>query len=99
MTIVERRQMAVLDNAAFCAAMWRAHGLAAERIDGCVACSGPAPRFYPNVITVDPLACPQDQMRFIADSAARAHGAFSIKDSYRKLSLDRLGFEPLFNAD
>ena len=90
--------MAALDNAALCAAMWRAHGLGVERVNGCVTCSGTPPRFFPNVVTVDPGIDPQDQMRFITQHAERASGAFFVKDSYRALALNSLGFEPLFDA-
>jgi hypothetical protein len=91
-------RMAALDNAALCAAMWRAHGLGVARVDGCVACSGTPPRLYPNVVTVDPDVGRRDQMRFIARRAQRVPGAFSVKDSYRALALDGLGLEPLFDA-
>lgn len=90
--------MAALDNAALCAAMWRAHGLGVERAEGCLACSGTPPRFYPHIVTVDPKVDPQDQMRFICERTERASGAFFVKDSYRSLALDSLGFEPLFEA-
>jgi len=98
MNVSEIHRLAALDNAALCAAMWRAHGLRAEHADGCVACSGTPPRFYPNVVTVDPTTDPQDQVRFIAESAGRTSGGFFVKDSYRALALDSLGFEPLFDA-
>jgi hypothetical protein len=90
--------MAALDNATLCASMWRAHGLGVEHVDGCVACSGTPPRFYANVVTVDPKVDPRDQMRLIAERTERASGAFFVKDSYRTLALDSLGFEPLFDA-
>ena len=90
--------MAALDNAALCAAMWRTHGLGVERAEGCLACSGTPPRFYPHIVTVDPKVDPQDQMRFICERTERASGAFFVKDSYRSLALDSLGFEPLFEA-
>jgi hypothetical protein len=98
MNASEIHRMAARDNAALCAAMWHAHGLGVEHADGCVACSGTPPRFYPNVVTVDPKADPQDQMRLIAERTERASGAFFVKDSYRTLALDSLGFEPLFDA-
>lgn len=90
--------MAALDNAALCAAMWRTHGLGVERAEGCLACSGTPPRFYPHIVTVDPKVDPQDQMHLIAERVERASGAFFVKDSYRSLALDSLGFEPLFEA-
>lgn len=90
--------MAALDNAALCTAMWRAHGLGVERADGCAACSGTPPRFYPHLVTVDPKIDPQVQLHAIAKRTARASEAFFVKDSYRALALDGLGFEPLFDA-
>lgn len=98
MNASEIQRMAALDNAALCAAMWRAHGLGVERAEGCLACSGTPPRFYPHIVTVDPKVDPQDQMRFICERTERASGAFFVKDSYRSLALDSLGFEPLFEA-
>ncbi len=78
--------------------MWRAHGLGVESINGCVACTGRPPRFYPNVVSVDPAADAREQLRSIAELAARATGAFIVKDSYRALALDSFDFEPLFEA-
>ena len=98
MNVSEIHRAAVLDNAALCAAMWRAHGLGVERINGCVACLGRPPRFYPNVVTVDPAVDAREQMRSIAERAEHASGAFFVKDSYRALALDSFGFEPLFEA-
>ena len=98
MNVSKIHRMAAVDNAALCAAMWRAHGLDVERVDGCVACSGTPPRFHPHVVTVDPEIDPQVQMRFIAERMARAPEVFFVKDSYRVLPLESLGFEPLFDA-
>lgn len=96
--VSETHRLAALDNAALCEAMWRAHGLSVECVTGCAACLGTPPRLYPNVVTVDPMTDPRDQMHAIAERAARASGAFFVKDSYRALALDSLGFEPLFDA-
>ena len=96
--VSEIHRTAALDNAALCAAMWRAHRLGVERVNGCFACSGTPPRFYPNVVTVDPTVDAQDQMRSIVERADRASGAFCVKDSYRTLALESVGFEPLFEA-
>lgn len=98
MVISRFHRMAALDNAALCAAMWRAHGLGVEHVDGYAACAGTPPRFYPNLVTVDPEIDPQVQARSIAERTARASEAFFVKDSYRALALDSLGFAPLFEA-
>ena len=98
MDISAIRRAAALDNAELCAAMWRAHGLGVERFDGCVASTGTPPKFYPNVVTVDPAVDTRDQIRGIAERAELAADAFCVKDSYQALALDRVGFEPLFEA-
>lgn len=98
MHVSDFHRLAALDNASLCAAMWRAHGLSVERACGYVACSDTPPRFYPNVVTVDPAVDTRDQVRSIAERAVRSSGAFSVKDSYRTLALDGVGFEPLFEA-
>jgi hypothetical protein len=91
-------RLAALDNARLCAAMWRAHGLAVERGAGLLACAGTPPRFYPHVVTIDPQADDQSQMDEIAERAALTPGPFFVKDSFRALPLERLGFEPQFEA-
>ena len=78
--------------------MWRAHGLGVEAVEGLVACSGTPPRFYPNVVTVDPAVDVEAQKRLIFERAERASGTFSVKDSYRALELGSVGFRPLFDA-
>lgn len=98
MIVSEIHRLAALDNSELCAAMWRAHGLGVERADGFVACSGTPPRFYPNVVTADPKIDPLDQARSISERAGRVSGPFFVKDSFRALALDSLGFEPLFDA-
>jgi hypothetical protein len=98
MSVSEVHRLAALDNALLCGAMWRAHGLSVEQARGYVACSGTPPRLYPSVVTVDPAVDARDQIRSIAERAQRASGAFFVKDSYRSLALDGVGFEPLFEA-
>ena len=90
------QRLAALDNATLCEAMWRSHGLNVEEGPGCVSCQGHAPRFYPNLVTIDPDASPDDQLSWIVQRAA--HGGFVVKDSFRALPLARHGFEPLFEA-
>ena len=91
-------RLAALDNAGLCAAMWRAHGLGVELGDGFLACSGPPPRFYPNVVTIEPATSPQAVMRDIAERTAGASAPFTVKDSFRALALEGLGFGVLFEA-
>ena len=92
----EVQRLAALDNASLCDAMWRSHGLTVVHGPGCVACVGPAPRFYPNLVTVDPDASADDQLGWILERAAP--GGFVVKDSFQALPLASHGFEPLLQA-
>ena len=94
------RRLAVLDNAALCVAVWRAHGLEVRRGDGLVMCSGHPPSFYPNAITVDATADPGAQSlvlaRLAAESGARG---VSVKDGFQRLELTPHGYTRLFDAE
>jgi hypothetical protein len=93
-----RDAVAALNNAEWCAAVWRSHGLAAQRAHGLWFCRGPAPQYYPDVVTVDPAADPKAQGAFIADLARGASAAVFVKDSFDRLDLSPAGFESLFAA-
>ena len=94
------RRLAVLDNAALCVAIWRAHGLEVHRRDGLVMCSGHPPKFYPNAIAVDAMADPEAQSlalaRLAAESGARG---VSVKDGFQRLDLTPHGYTRLFEAE
>jgi len=98
MNVSEILRAAARDNAALCTAMWRAHGLGIERVDGWVGCLGTPPRLYPNIVTVDPSVDAPGQTRSIAERANGVSREFFVKDSYRALALGAVGFEPLFEA-
>ena len=98
MNVLESHRIAAVDNAALCAAMWRAHGLEVEAGDGFVACSGPPPPLYPDAVTVDPRCDPVRQARLICKRASQASRPYVVKDSFRALALGGAGFEPLFHA-
>jgi hypothetical protein len=90
---------AARNNAEWCAAIWRSHGLACEQAEGVWICPQPVPRLYPNAVTVEPDADPQRQVAVIAALAARLDGrALGVKDSFRRLDLAGLGLRPLFEA-
>src|SRR5262245_60179252 len=88
--------MAALNNAEWCAAMWRSHGLPVEQSHGMWFCPYPTPQYYPNVVTVDAAAEPTKQVRFIAQLARDHH--LSVKDSFSCLNLSVAGFQTLFDA-
>jgi hypothetical protein len=78
---------AVGNNARWCDAVCRSHGLA-TRFSGDLWCAlGGAPRFYPDVVTLRPSAAAEDVL---------AHAPGSVKDSFACLGLP--GYEVLFEA-
>jgi hypothetical protein len=97
----ERRRLgeiAAANNAEWCAAVWRSHGLDVERGEGLWFCRSETPRFYPNVVTVDLNADPERQAGFIRELSQGADFEFDVKDSFACLPLAEAGFKPLFSA-
>ncbi|MFI9275929.1 hypothetical protein ACIGXM_35330 [Kitasatospora sp. NPDC052896] len=82
------------NNAAWCAAMSRSHGLAGEF--GAQAWAAPVrtPRYYPDAVTLLPGA---DPAALVARIDTAAPGA-SVKDSFADLDLTGAGFQVLFEA-
>lgn len=90
-------RLAALNNAEWCDAVFRAHGLAGH-IDGSLWLNrNPAPRFYPNAVTLRPDDG-RAQLDAITTLAAELGGGFAVKDSFASLDLAPLGFRPLFSA-
>jgi len=92
-----RDAVAALNNAAWCAAVWRSHGLPSEQAHGLWFTTSVAPPLYPNVVTIDPEADAAAQAALIATLAADL-ADFAVKDSFACLPLDRSGFRLLFEA-
>lgn len=93
-----RDEIAARNNAEWCAAVWRAHGLPVEQRHGLWFCARETPPFYPNVVTVDPDYDPETQTKFIGELAGRSRFDFSVKDSFARLPLADAGLTPLFSA-
>ncbi|KJC61608.1 hypothetical protein UP10_07015 [Bradyrhizobium sp. LTSPM299] len=94
----ERNNMAALNNAEWCAAVWRSHRLPVEQAHGMWFCPCPTPQYYPNVVTVDAAADPVKQTGFIAELARGDDLDFSVKDSFSCLDLSAAGLHMLFDA-
>jgi len=94
----DRNKMAALNNAEWCAAVWRSHGLPVEQAYGMWFCPRPTPQYYPNVVTVDAEAEPARQAGLIAELARDDDLGFSVKDSFSCLDLSVAGFRVLFDA-
>lgn len=94
-----RDEIAALNNAEWCAAIWRSHGLPVETAQGLWFCRRPTPQYYPNVVTVELGADPLAQTRFITDlRRADPDLDLSVKDSFACLDLKAVGLRPLFDA-
>ncbi|MFH8484146.1 hypothetical protein [Streptomyces longisporoflavus] len=85
---------AARNNAEWCDAVCRAHGLAGEFGEGTWSSTRRTPPLYPDAVSLTPQAS-------AADLAARidtASPGCSVKDSFACLDLEPLGFEVLFEA-
>ncbi len=91
-------QQAAFNNAAWCDALCRAHGASGE-FQACAWLNRrPAPRFYPNLVTLTPRR-PAAQLALIEElAAARLPPGWAVKDSFGELELAALGFRLLFTA-
>jgi hypothetical protein len=94
----DRNKVAVLNNAEWCAAVWRSHGLPVEQAHGMWFCPYPTPQYYPNVVTVDAGAEPAQQAGLIAELARDDALDLRVKDSFSCLDLSFAGFQTLFDA-
>ncbi|MGK5682589.1 hypothetical protein [Actinoplanes sp. URMC 104] len=83
---------AVRNNADWCAAVCRAHGIGFTFGPRAWRGAGPTPPFYPEAITLTPGATAADVL-----PAAVAAG-YSVKDSFAALDLFPYGFTSLFDA-
>lgn len=89
---------AAANNAAWCDAVCRAHGLPGEFSRSHWLSRVPAPPHYPNLVTLDPS--PEPALEAVRE-LERAHPSapWAVKDSFAVLPLDRAGFRLLFEAE
>ncbi|PWI09557.1 hypothetical protein DIZ27_15785 [Streptomyces sp. NWU339] len=87
-------QAAARNNAEWCAAMSRSHGLAGEFGTQAWAAPSRTPLYYPDAVTLVPGA---DRIALAARIDTTAPGA-SVKDSFADLDLTEVGFQVLFEA-
>jgi hypothetical protein len=92
-----RLEQAASNNAAWCAAVWRAHGLPVEQAEGLWFCRTATPQYYPNAVTTTGRD-PGRQAAAIAELARGADPEFSVKDSFANLDLSAASLRPLFDA-
>lgn len=88
-------QEAITNNAAWCDAIAKSHGMIANWGDAVWFSEHPMPRLYPNLITLSSGASVDEHISTI-DSAAPP--GWGIKDSYKELTLIDRGFKAVFEA-
>lgn len=86
------------NNAHWCDAVCRAHGIPGEFHSRLWLNRHPVPRFYPNVVTLSAKAGAAQQLAAIRDLASESLGGFGVKDSFATLDLEPLAFRVLFEA-
>ena len=92
----DRAALCARNNALWCDAVCRAHGLPGEFLAGLWLNRHPVPRFYSNAVTLSPKD-PAGQRAWVEHLMTR-RARFSVKDSFATLDLSRLGFDVLFEA-
>jgi hypothetical protein len=90
---------AARNNALWCDAMARLHGAAGAFVTAAWINRQPAPRFYPNLVTLDG-AHETRAHRAALDQLLRSPppAGWAVKDSFAALDLGAMGFDLLFEA-
>jgi hypothetical protein len=96
-SIMDRLQSAAVNDADWCAAVWRTHGLIPERANGTWFTQKDAPSLYPNIVTVEPAHEGAEQIA-MAVAAAKTLTKAAVKDSYSALPLADHGYAELFKG-
>jgi hypothetical protein len=89
---------AATNNALWCDAVCRAHGVPTSFGAGAWSAREVAPRLYPNVVTLS-LSGVEEQLRLISElKGSLTASGWAVKDSFDVLDLAPYGFAPLFRA-
>jgi hypothetical protein len=92
--------LAARNNALWCDAVCRVHDRPGEFHDTLWLTRLGAPRFYPDAVTLSGAESASAQMETIAALVGSTREReWAVKDSFRGLELNSLGFEPLFDAE
>jgi hypothetical protein len=90
---------AARNNASWCDALCRSHGQPGEFLPGLWLNRYPAPRYYPNVVTLISHGAASHLERVRELRHAGLPRGWAVKDSFHALDLGRLGFRVLFEAE
>jgi hypothetical protein len=102
MSEIEKVSLAARNNALWCDAMLRAHGCRTSFQQHLWSSPDPAPRYYPNAVTLTGSEGVDQQIaaiRHLLNEAKDLGRPLAIKDSFRTLPLQSYGCHPLFTAD
>ncbi len=91
-------EQAARNNAIWCDAVCKAHGIPGEFHKNLWLNRQPVPRFYSNVITLSSTDKVRQMARVQELIESPLPGTWSIKDSFSTLPLAELGFQVLFEA-
>jgi hypothetical protein len=92
--------LAAHNNAMWCDAVCRAHDRPGEFHEALWLTRLGTPRFYPDAVTTAGVEAAPAQLEAIADLiGSNRRREWFVKDSFRCLHLESLGFEPLFDAE
>jgi len=94
---LDRVAQAALNNARWCDAVCRAHGLRTELTDELWMCHDPPPRFYSRATTLGAQPAVEARLRSLLER--QPEPASSVKDGFFRVDLTDLGFTELFQAD
>jgi len=94
---LDRVALATLNNARWCDAVCRAHGLRIQLTHELWICHDPPPRFHSRATTLGPVAAVEGALRSLL--VRRPEPASSIKDGFCRIDLADLGFTELFRAE
>jgi hypothetical protein len=89
---------AAMNNAVWCDAVCRAHGLATEFAEHAWVSREQAPTLYPNLVTLSANSIDQQHARIADLRGSLTSWGWAVKDSFNTLQLVPQGFQPIFQA-
>jgi hypothetical protein len=93
-------ELAARNNALWCDAVCRAHGIPGEFLDDLWLNRERTPRFYPDAVTLVGSQAASSQMSALSAMIESSRGrSLAVKDSFSCLDLSLYRFKPLFEAE
>lgn len=92
-------RQAVLNNAAWCEEMCRAHGVPGTFTTASWVNPQHRIPYYPHLVTVERGVAPETALGLLRSESPEPEGLLSVKDSFADLDLSAAGFRVLFEAE